>query len=90
MADTQEPRRPTLVQNVLDWSFLIPDTDLLLKKQIHRKSISFKSLAYIENVIFLRKYHLYIHLCIKLFPNQLQNIKNQFYIFENHRKVVLQ
>ena len=33
---------------------------------------------------------IYIYMCVlKLFLNQLQNIKKQFYIFENHREVVL-
>ena len=62
MADKQEPQKPTLVQNVMDWSFQIPDTDILLKKKIHRKSTSFKSLAYIENSIFLRN-TIYIYIC---------------------------
>ena len=31
MADTQEPQKSTLVQNAMDWSFQIPDTDLLMK-----------------------------------------------------------
>ena len=38
---------------------------------------------------FWQKYYLYIYLCLKLFPDQLQMITNEFYIVENHRKVVL-
>ena len=33
--------------------------------------------------------YIYIYLCFYLFPDQLQIITNEFYIVENHRKVVL-
>ena len=59
MADTQEPQKSTLVQNAMDWSFQIPDTDLLMNF-FYRKSTSFKSLAYIENVIFAKIPFIYI------------------------------
>ena len=38
---------------------------------------------------FWQKYHLYIYLCLKLFPDQHEIITNEFYIVENHRKVVI-
>ena len=33
--------------------------------------------------------YIYIYFCFQLFSDQLQIITNEFYIVENHRKVVL-
>ena len=38
---------------------------------------------------FWQKKHLYIYMCLKLFPDQLEIITNEFYIVENHRQVIL-
>ena len=79
MADTQELQRLALVSNLMDRSLSMPDTDYWVAdlRRLNRYRV-----VYIVEITFT---YIFVFLII---PNQLLNIINQFYIFENHRKVV--